>query len=258
MNHGEIELEYAKLTREVARLFYGRKSVHALLLNLLTRHEWAKEELLAKELGLAPRQVHKVLRELQKDLIVSRVVLKDKEVGRFGSNSQSYCCLDYKSMVDTCRLKFHLVRRYLKGEEEESKLAVLVCPDCGKKYSALETSTLEVGADFMFLCEDCEATLEDGNQSDESGQKEKQKELSKTFEKELQPFGDLLNRYVTFCWHGGDRFVLTLFFSFPLSGSSRSLRLTLAPCRSGRRRRPRSGRRSRTATPISLTRRRTL
>merc|ERR1712157_347034 len=46
----EIELEYAKLARYVGRLFYARKNqgLHCVLLNLLTEHEWIKEDMLAK------------------------------------------------------------------------------------------------------------------------------------------------------------------------------------------------------------------
>ena len=79
MNSGEVELEYAKLARSVARLFYSRKSngVAAVLINLLTKHEWTKEDLLAKELGLSWRQVRKALRELEQDLLIQRVVLRD-------------------------------------------------------------------------------------------------------------------------------------------------------------------------------------
>lgn len=210
MNSGEVELEYAKLARSVARLFYSRKSngVAAVLINLLTKHEWTKEDLLAKELGLSWRQVRKALRELEQDLLIQRVVLRDSKshgtMTRFTSSesSQSYCCLDYKRMVDSCRLKLYQVRRYLKGEEEDkTKVEGYFCPneDCGKTYTALESTDLEVDEEtFMFLCGVCDTTLQDGNTKADDKETQKHKEMLKRqqalFEEELKPFGALLKR----------------------------------------------------------------
>ena len=75
--------------------------------------------MLAKQLGLSWRQVRKVLRELQQDFLVTRIVMKDSKASSStqsfkGENTHSYCCLDYKRMVDSCRLKMYRLRKYFK------------------------------------------------------------------------------------------------------------------------------------------------
>jgi len=207
----EVELEYAKLARQVGRLFYARKNqgLHCVLLNLLTKHEWIKEDMLAKQLGLSWRQVRRALRELDKDCLIKRVVLKNTKAptGTYGSTSdstQSFCSIDYKGMVDSCRLRMAQLRKYLKGEEDSKvKVEGYVCSDdeCKRTYTALEASDLDVDPrTFMFLCEFCDSVLKEsgGGGSNRGDEKQKQKEIVKKqlalFDEELKPFADLLKR----------------------------------------------------------------
>ena len=215
LSQSEVELEYARLARSVGRLFFARKNqgLPCVLLNLLTKHEWIKEDVLAKELGLSWRQVKRALHELEREFLIKRVVLRHSKAGgaaggssRYGSDessAQSYCCLDYKKMVDLCRLKYYQLRRYLRGEQKEkATIEGYVCPneDCGKTYSALEAVDLEVDDEtFMFLCGNCDETLEKAGAGDKTNEeKQKHREMLKEklalFEKELEPFGDLLKR----------------------------------------------------------------
>jgi len=207
-----IELDYAKLVRTIGRLFYARKNngLHCLLLNLLVKHEWIKEDFLASQLGLSWRQVRRVLRELQQDYLITRIHMKDSKSSSSsltaqGSNTHSYCCLNYKGMFDSCRLKMHKLRQYFKGEDEKTKIDDYVCsdPECRRTYTSLEALDLEVDQEtFLFLCEYCGSPLEkggsSGTQDKDALEKKKAKENLKRqqllFEKELKPFAELLKR----------------------------------------------------------------
>ena len=146
-----------------------------LLLAALTRHEWVKEDVVAKHLGLTWRQTRRALNDLERDLLITRVVLRDSKAAASGAPSVglpaprkesalSYCCLDYKRMVDVCRLRLHKMRRRLKAElEEKATIEDYCCADeeCAKTYSALEVLNLDVDpTTFDFLCEDCEGPLQ--------------------------------------------------------------------------------------------------
>jgi len=201
----EIELEYAKLARYGRQAFLCEENqgLHCVLLNLLTKHEWIKEDMLAKQLGLGWRQVRKVLRELQQDFLVTRIVMKDSKASSStqslkGENTHSYCCLDYKRMVDSCRLKMHRLRKYFKGElEDKAKVEDYVCSDadCQRTYTSLEALDLEVDpTTFVFMCEYCGSSLEQGKEKckdKDEAEKRKMKETLKKqhalFEQELKP-----------------------------------------------------------------------
>ena len=77
------------------------------------------------------------------------MVLKNAkaQAGAFGSKSdstQNYCCLDYKRMFDSSRLKMSRLRKFLKGEspEDRPKIDGYVCSDedCRRPYTALEAA----------------------------------------------------------------------------------------------------------------------
>jgi len=161
--------------------------------------------MLAKQLGLSWRQVRKTLRELELDLMVSRIVMRDSRASTSLSSkiesTHSYCCLDYKRMFDVCRLKLYKMKKFLKDElDDKTKIEDYLCSteDCGRNYTSLEVLDLEVDPrSFEFLCEDCGGALDNGSafaQSTDEKKKhrEKIKEQLLIFDEEFAPLTALL------------------------------------------------------------------
>mmetsp|Transcript_15230 Transcript_15230/g.38731 ORF Transcript_15230/g.38731 Transcript_15230/m.38731 type:complete len:301 (-) Transcript_15230:216-1118(-) len=207
VDDSRTDLEYARLARMLGRIFYSKKNqgLHCVLLNALTKHEWIKEDMLAKQLGLSWRQVRKTLRELELDLMVSRIVMRDSRASTSLSSkiesTHSYCCLDYKRMFDVCRLKLYKMKKFLKDElDDKTKIEDYLCSteDCGRNYTSLEVLDLEVDPrSFEFLCEDCGGALDNGSafaQSTDEKKKhrEKIKEQLLIFDEEFAPLTALL------------------------------------------------------------------
>ncbi|XP_048638631.1 transcription initiation factor IIE subunit alpha isoform X2 [Brassica napus] len=149
-----------------------------MVLDALMRRQWVREEDLASDLKKNSKQVRKILRHFEEEHLVTRYQRKEtakrakiynvavaatahgREVDNVKLHTQSYCCLDYQHMYDTARLRLQKIKRKLKDElEDKYTLQKYGCPNCNRKYSALDALRLISMEDDAFHCERCNGVL---------------------------------------------------------------------------------------------------
>ncbi|GBG71195.1 hypothetical protein CBR_g8498 [Chara braunii] len=198
---------YRRLVKLIARAFYDdeipprpanrpksdksdNKGIAVVILDALTRREWVKEEDLARQLCIHPKQLRRTLRVLEEEMMVIREhrresvkstkVLQaamaatsapspqegDLPTAQGRMHTHSYCCLDYAQesagIYDVIRYRLHRAKRKIKDElEDRNVLQEYVCPNpsCARRYSALDALRLISLADELFHCEGCNAEL---------------------------------------------------------------------------------------------------
>lgn len=75
-------------------------------------------------------------------------------------HTQSYCCLDYSQIYDVVRYRLHRMRKKLKDElESKNTVQEYICPNCNKRYTALDALRLISPQDEYFHCESCNGVL---------------------------------------------------------------------------------------------------
>ena len=169
---------FAHLVRMLGRAFYTdvpgdeRKALapHALVpmvLDAMTRREWVKEDNLAGELGLHPKQIRKVLRFLHEEQLICREFRKERGVAEGDapakSFTHSYSCLDYSRCVDVARYRLHFMVKDIKAKlDEKDKVSTYRCKRCGAAYTSFDIMGMVIDPeDFSFHCERCGGALED-------------------------------------------------------------------------------------------------
>ncbi|KAL0873802.1 hypothetical protein Bca101_023507 [Brassica carinata] len=150
-----------------------------MVLDALTRRQWVREEDLARDLKKNPKQVRKILRHFEEKHLVTRYQRKETAkrakiynvavaaatahgcaVDNLKLHTQLYCCLDYQHMYDTSRLRLQKIKRKLEDElEDKYTLQKYGCPNCNRKYSALDALRLISMEDDAFHCERCNGVL---------------------------------------------------------------------------------------------------
>ncbi|KAF8391831.1 hypothetical protein HHK36_022169 [Tetracentron sinense] len=75
-------------------------------------------------------------------------------------HTHSYCCLDYAQIHDVVRYRLHRMKKKLKDElENRNTVQEYICPDCGRRYNALDALQLISPSDEYFHCESCNGEL---------------------------------------------------------------------------------------------------
>ncbi|CAM6106125.1 unnamed protein product [Calypogeia fissa] len=241
---------FRRLVKLVARAFYDEeippkganrsksdksdnRGIAVVVLDALTRRQWVKEEDLARDLRLHPKQLRRTLRVLEEELLILRehrretvkgakvynaaiAAVSEQPSERDGEekpkvHTHSYCCLDYAQVYDVVRYRIHRSKKKIKDElEDRNTIQEYICPSatCGRRYSALDASRLINIYDGNFHCEVCDqelvaesdklaaAELGDGDGEDNARRRrrEKLKELYEKLEKQLKPLSDQLTR----------------------------------------------------------------
>ncbi|KAL3680532.1 hypothetical protein R1sor_023488 [Riccia sorocarpa] len=241
---------FRKLVKLVARAFYDEeippkganrsksdksdnRGIAVVILDALTRRQWVKEEDLARDLRLHPKQLRRTLRVLEEELLILRehrretvkgakvynaavAAVSEQPTEREGEekpkvHTHSYCCLDYAQVYDIVRYRIHRSKKKIKDElEDRNTVQEYICPSatCGRRYSALDALGLINVFDGNFHCELCDAELVaesdklaaaelgdgDGEDNARRRRREKLKELYDKLEKQLRPLMEQLAR----------------------------------------------------------------
>ena len=204
---------FAHLVRMLGRAFYTdvpgdeRKALapHALVpvvLDAMTRREWVKEDNLAGELGLHPKQIRKVLRFLHEEQLICREFRKERGVADGDapakSFTHSYSCLDYSRCVDVARYRLHFMVKDIKVKlDEKDKVSTYRCKRCGAAYTSFDIMGMVIDPeDFSFHCERCGGALEDEEGDDEKRRLYKRdlRLLKDKIEQQVQPLAAQLQK----------------------------------------------------------------
>ncbi|GKV23620.1 hypothetical protein SLEP1_g33326 [Rubroshorea leprosula] len=236
---------FNRLVKLTARAFYdditkmesqpktGRsdnRGIAVVVLDALTRRQWVREEDLAKELKLHLKQLRRILRFFEEEKLVTREHRKEtakgakiysaavaatgdgQQTGKEGEekiklHTHSYCCLDYAQIYDVVRYRLHRMKKTLKDKlEDKNTVQEYICPNCGKRYNALDALRLVSMEDEYFHCERCNGVLVpendklvaqevgDGDDNARRRQRENVKDQLERMEAQLKPLNDQLNR----------------------------------------------------------------
>ncbi|MCO5599482.1 hypothetical protein L7F22_053586 [Adiantum nelumboides] len=240
---------FRRLVKLVARAFYDddvnakgankpktekfdNRGIAVVVLDALTRRQWVKEDDLAKNLRLHPKQLRRTLRTLEEEALIVREHRRETAKGvkaynaaiaatndgsmnqREGEEKQklhthSYCCLDYAQVYDIVRYRIHRAKKKIKDElEDRNTVQHYLCPNsnCARRYSALDAMRLVSPLDENFHCENCNAELVaesdklaaeelgDGEDNARRRRREKLKDLYERLERQLKPLMDQLNK----------------------------------------------------------------
>ncbi|XP_052199067.1 transcription initiation factor IIE subunit alpha-like [Diospyros lotus] len=237
---------FNRLVKLTARAFYddittkgenqpktGRsdnRGIAVVVLDALTRRQWVREDDLAKDLKLHSKQLRRTLRFFEEEKLVTRDHRKEtakgakiysaaiaatadgQQNGREGEekiklHTHSYCCLDYAQIYDVVRYRAQRMKKKLKDElENKNTVQEYICPNCGKRYNALDALRLVSFDDENFHCEHCNGELVaesdklaaqemgDGDDNARRRRREKLKDMLQKMEEQLKPLMDQLNR----------------------------------------------------------------
>lgn len=236
---------FNRLVKLAARAFYdditkgdhqprtGRsdnRGIAVVVLDALTRREWVKEENLAKDLKLHSKQLRRTLRFFEEEKLIARDHRKEtskvakihnaavaattdgQSNGREGESKEklhthSYCCLDYAQIYDIVRYRIHRMKKKIKDEmEDKNTVQEYICPNCSKRYTALDALRLISEEDDNFHCERCNGELVaesdklaaeemgDGDDNARKRRREKLKDMLERMETQLKPLMDQLTK----------------------------------------------------------------
>ncbi|GLJ27220.1 hypothetical protein SUGI_0533660 [Cryptomeria japonica] len=237
---------FKRLVKLVARAFYddiptrtenqpksGRsdnRGMAVVVLDALTRRQWVKEDDLAKDLKLHSKQLRRTLRFFEEERLITRdhrretakgakvfnaavaATADGQQNGKEGEeklklHTHSYCCLDYAQTYDVVRYRIHRMKKRLKDElEDRNTLQEYVCPNCHRRYSALDALQLISMSSDGFHCENCNSELiaesdklaaeekGDGEDNGRRRRREKLRELLEKMEEQLKPLMEQIAR----------------------------------------------------------------
>ncbi|KAL6529563.1 hypothetical protein OROGR_015186 [Orobanche gracilis] len=194
------------------------------------QRQWVREEDLAKDLKLQTKQLRRTLRVLEIEKLVTRDHRKETSKGakiynaavaangegqqtrrevdeKFKMHTHSYCCLDYAQIYDVARYRLHRMKKKLKDElESKNTVQEYICPNCSKRYTALDALRLISPYDEYFHCESCNGVLVaesdkldgqepgDGDDNVRRRRHDKIKDMLTKMEEQLKPLIDQLAR----------------------------------------------------------------
>lgn len=237
---------FNRLVKLAARAFYddittkgdnqpksGRsdnRGIAVVILDALTRRQWVREEDLAKDLKLHTKQLRRTLRFFEEEKLITRDHRKEGAKGAKVYNSavaatvdglqngkegddkikmhtHSYCCLDYAQIYDVVRYRLHRMKKKLRDElDNKNTVQEYICPNCAKRYTALDALRLVSTEDEYFHCESCNGELvaesdklasqgsTDGDDNDRRRRREKLEDMLHRVEAQLKPLMDQLAR----------------------------------------------------------------
>lgn len=235
---------FNRLVKLVARAFYddfttkgenqpktGRsdnRGIVVVVLDALTRRQWVREEDLAKALSLHSKQLRRTLRFLEEEKLVTRdhrretakgakifsaaIAATGDGMGKEGEekiklHTHSYCCLDYSQIHDVVRYRLHRLKKKLKDElENKNTVQEYICPNCSRRYTALDALRLVSLEDEYFHCESCNGELvaesdklaaQEAGDGDDNARRRRREKLKDTLQKmevQLKPLMDQLSR----------------------------------------------------------------
>ncbi|KAL2896027.1 Transcription initiation factor IIE subunit alpha [Bienertia sinuspersici] len=207
------------------------RGMAVVILDALTRRQWAREEDVAKDLKIHLKQLRRTLRFLEEEKLVMRDNRRETAKGvrlhaaavaatveaqhhrREGEektklHTHSYCCLDYAQIYDVVRYRMHRMKKKLKDElDSKNTIQEYICPNCSKRYTALDVARLISDDGENSLCENCKGELvaetdklaaqEQVGDADDNARRrrrEKLKEMLEKLEDQLRPLVEQLNR----------------------------------------------------------------
>ncbi|KAL8129448.1 hypothetical protein V2J09_018603 [Rumex salicifolius] len=235
---------FNKLVKLTARAFYDdittkgdnlpktrsdNRGMAVIVLDALTRRQWVREEDFAKDLGIHIKQLRRTLRFFEEEKLIMRDHRKETAKGvkihaaavaataerhpyregeeKIKLHTHSYCCLDYAQIYDVVRYRIHRMKKKIKDElDSKNTIQEYICPNCNKRYNALDAARLVSMEDEYFHCESCNGELvadsdklanQDIGDGDENARRRRQNKLRvmlQNMEVQLKPLMEQITR----------------------------------------------------------------
>jgi len=150
------------LISAVARAFY--EDEHAVLIDVLLRDKFLRDDDMGPRLSLPARQLRRALQFLQYEQLVKYELVDDLAQG--GSQQTKFWYIDINHAVHVIRLRIHLLRRKLEQAELRARSSsVYLCPGyekktCNGRYTETEAQMIVDAGTGLFLCRECYAAHE--------------------------------------------------------------------------------------------------
>ncbi|MCL7030819.1 hypothetical protein MKW94_028236 [Papaver nudicaule] len=176
-------MPFNKLTRLAARAFYGDAQV--VILDALTRRRWIREEDLAEELKMHPKELRRNLVFLEEEKLVTRDHRKETAQRLVAHGKER----------EDKKIKLHTHSYCYKVES-------YVCLTCNRKYDAFDALQLISPVGEGFHCERCNGELvaesdksaADGDDNARRRRREKSRDMLQKMEGQLKPLLEQLKR----------------------------------------------------------------
>lgn len=151
---------------------HASEGLAVVVVRALADREWVKEEKLAEELHLGPKQVRKVLHYLEEEGLVRRAQARERKQDRApitgmtgeeegAARTYSYCCLDFPRMLDCIRLRLAKLRQRLSDKSGTGdSLTTYRCTGCQADWTELELVNAVQDESGRFVCTRCEYVCE--------------------------------------------------------------------------------------------------
>ncbi|KAF2547557.1 hypothetical protein F2Q70_00019262 [Brassica cretica] len=230
-NRGKNFKQNGIVTRDLPRLLEDNEDEEVIGIITLEDvfeellQQWVREEDLAKELKLHAKQLRKIIRHFEEQNLIMRDHRKETAKGakmysvavaattggraedKVKFHTHSYCCLNYPQIYDIVRYKLHRMKKKLKDElEDKNTVQEYGCPNCQRKYNALDALRLISMEDDAFHCENCNGELvvecnkltseevADGDDNARRRRREKLRDMLQKMEVQIKPLMDQINR----------------------------------------------------------------
>ena len=184
-----------------------------VVVDALTRRTWTREDDLASDLKLSFKQTRKLLTYLEREKLVTRAHVKEKDRARAQALAErgivgapdvkktvSWASLNYGRMLDVVRYRLHVMKKQARQRVDKGKIhEVYVCvgprEECGKTYSSLDAAMLLDPMEMIFKCSNCGCEVKqagkDGAPEPEGAARETKESLQRRFDELERQFKPL-------------------------------------------------------------------
>jgi len=184
-----------------------------IVVDALTRRTWTREDDLASDLKLSFKQTRKLLGYLEREKLVTRAHVKEKDRARTLALAErgitgapdvkktvTWASLNYGRMLDVVRYRLHVMKKQARQRVDKGKIhEVYVCvgprEECGKTYSSLDAAMLLDPMDMVFKCSNCgcevKQTGRDGAPEPEGAARETKESLQRRLDELERQFKPL-------------------------------------------------------------------
>jgi transcription initiation factor TFIIE subunit alpha len=184
-----------------------------VVVDALTRRTWTREDDLASDLKLSFKQTRKLLTYLEREKLVTRAHVKEKDRARTQALAErgivgapdvkktvSWASLNYGRMLDVVRYRLHVMKKQARQRVDKGKIhEVYVCvgprEECGKTYSSLDAAMLLDPMEMIFKCSNCGCEVKqagkDGAPEPEGAARETKESLQRRFDELERQFKPL-------------------------------------------------------------------
>ncbi|KAJ9058187.1 hypothetical protein DSO57_1015025 [Entomophthora muscae] len=158
MSSTRVPKVFQELVSRVMRSFYEDR--HVIVMSLLNKVEWMRDEDLADKLVIPTKDLHKICGKLREEGYLHIFSRTDTKSGGSRPVPRTYYAIDYAKFINAAKYKMHEIWKRLQDSMDKVKQQRgYMCPKCEKVVAQLEAFDCTDPASGMFICPKCRITL---------------------------------------------------------------------------------------------------